>query len=412
MGRVTWTLALRQLRSARRQSGLAAGVVAVSVALVVFLNALIGGLQRRLLETTTGGIPHVVLEPAAREAQPLWAVGAPGGALYVGSRSAREVRARSIGDWEGWVRWLEALDPEVAVVVPTVEGPAVLSREARREPVRISGADPVRFDRAFRLQARVVAGRYLGLAGGEAVLGHRLADKLGLRVRDRFRVTGPAGTSTLLVAGIVRTGFSGLDDGVAFVTLRQAQSILGLGTAVTTLSVRLRRPFKAERVADRIRPVVPFEVRSWMRENRQLLAGLQAQSQSSFLIQLFVILAAGFGIVSILITNVLARVREIGILRAMGATRSQILELFALQGTVLALVGGLAGAGAGAGLAVLFYRARVAAAQSGVEVFPVDLNPRLVLGAVLLSLVVGSLASLIPARQAAGVDPIRVIRST
>ncbi|MFN3286500.1 MAG: ABC transporter permease [bacterium] len=412
MGRVTWMLALRQLRSAPRQSVLAASVVAVSVALVVFLNALIGGLQRRLLETTTGGIPHVVLEPAPREPVPVWVLRRSPDSVYVGTRSTRELRTRSIENWRSWVSWLEAVDQDIAVVIPTVEGPGVLTRESRAEPIRIVGADPDRFDRAFGLQQRLVAGRYRGLVGGEAVLGQRLADRLGLRLRDRFRVTGPAGTSTLLVAGIVRTGFPRLDDGVAFVTLRQAQSVLGLGTAVTTLSVRLQRPFEADRVADRIAPVAPFEVRSWMRENRQLLAGLQAQSQSSFLIQFFVTLAAGFGIVSILITNVLARLREIGILRAMGATRSQILEVFALQGTVLALTGGLVGAGVGVGLALLFYQARLSAAQPDIEVFPVDLNAGLVLGSVILSVVVGTLASLVPARQAAAVDPIRVIRST
>ncbi len=412
MRTVVWVLAIRQLRSARRQSALAAGVVAVSVALVVFLNALIGGLQRRLLETTTGGIPHVIIERASREPVAVWSLLDSHRFLYVGSRSGGESRSRTIEDWASLAAWVETLDRDVAVAVPSAEGPALAVREGRRESVRIVGADPVRLDRALRLQERLLLGRYLGLGSGEAVVGVRLAEKLGLELSDRFRVTGPGGSGTLRVAGILSTGFAALDDGVVFVNLRQAQLLLGLGSGVTTIGVRLRRVFEADRLADRIAAGAGLEVRSWMQENRQLLTGLQAQSQSSFLIQFFVILAAGFGIVSILVTNVLARLREIGILRAIGATRRQITQIFVLQGTLLALAGGLVGGTLGSGLSLLFYQARAAAARPGVEVFPVDLNPGLVLASVLLSVLVGGLASLVPARQAARVDPIQVIRGS
>lgn len=411
MGSLIWTLALRQLRAASRQSLLASGVVAVGVALVVFLNALIGGLQRRLLETTTGGIPHVVLRPAARQPTPLWATRTSTSGLYVGTQSARQLRNPVVDDWRTWVAWLESLDPQVAVVVPTAEGRVVISREGRQESVTVVGADPVLLDRAYGLQARLAAGRFIGLAPGEAVLGARLADRLGARVRDRIRASSGSGTATLMVAGILRTGFATLDDGVVFVSLRQGQSLLGLGTSVTSLNVRLRRPFEADRVADRIAAATRFEVRSWMRENRQLLSGLQAQARSSFLIQFFAVVASGFGIVSILITNILARLREIGILRALGATRSQVLKLFTLQGLLLSFGGGVAGAALGVALAGLFYRVQLATVQSGVEVFPVDIRPGLVASAVLLSLLVGGLAALFPARQAASVDPIQVIRS-
>lgn len=408
---LVWTLAVRLLWSARRQSALAAGVVAVSVALVVFLNALIGGLQRRLLETTTGSIMHILVARAARELTAVWSLPDSAGSLYVGTRSTLELRSRVIDDWPNLARWLQGLDPEVLLAVPTAEGPGLAVREARRESVRVVGADPDLYDRALRIQERLSEGRYVGLAVGEAVVGARLAEKLGVTSLDRFRVTGPGGSSTLRVVGILLAGSPALDDGVVLVNLRQAQLLLGLGSGVTNVGVRLRRAFEADRVAARIAAGAPVEVRSWMQENRQLLAGLRAQSQSSFLIQAFVTLAAGFGIVSILITNVLARLRAIGILRAMGATKRQITLVFAVQGVVLALTGGIVGGAAGAGLSLLFYRARLAASGPGIEVFPVDLNPQLVAVSVALSVVVGGVASLIPARHAARVDPIHVIRT-
>ncbi|GBD30619.1 Lipoprotein-releasing system transmembrane protein LolE [bacterium HR32] len=405
------SVAVRQLRRSRRQSLLAVAVVAISVTLVVFLNALIGGLQRRLIETTTGSIPHVTIRESPRTPKAIWDHTPAGGALFVGTRSAAPLRQRGVENWPLLVREVARLGAQIEVALAVAEGPALATREGRTEPVQVYGVDPELFDRALRIEQRLLAGRFLGLRGGQAAVGARLAQKLGIRPGDRLRVSTGSGVSTVLtIAGVYRTGFAGLDDGVVLVTLQEGQSLLGLGSSVTVLGLRLPRVFDADRVAAQLAGRLPYEVRSWTQDYRQLLSGLQAQSQSSFLIQLFVVVASGFGIASILTTNVLARLREIGVLRAMGATRGQVVRVFAYQGLIVGFLGGALGAAVGSGLALLFYRARLRAAPE-VETFPVDLNAATVLLAWLAACVVGYLAALAPARQAARIDPIQVIRS-
>ncbi|MHB1309595.1 MAG: ABC transporter permease [Limisphaerales bacterium] len=151
-----------------------------------------------------------------------------------------------------------------------------------------------------------------------------------------------------------------------------------------------------------------------MRENQSVLSGLRAQTQSVNLILGCTIVAAGLGIASILIMSVLGRQREIGILKAMGATARQITTVFALQGLLLALLGGLIGAGLGSALSHWLKTIKTSASATGrlVEVFPMALTPRLLATALITALVVGLLAAIYPAWRAARVNAIEVIRSS
>jgi lipoprotein-releasing system permease protein len=159
--------------------------------------------------------------------------------------------------------------------------------------------------------------------------------------------------------------------------------------------------------------MVPYEVESWMRKNENLLDALQTQTQSTALILGFTTVAAGFGIAAILITAVMSHLREIGILKAIGATRRQILTAFALEGVLVAAIGGALGLGTGAGLAIAaqhWWQAGVVARIG--RPFSVLITPELLLGSFALAVVVGLLAALYPAWRAARVDPVEVIRGT
>jgi lipoprotein-releasing system permease protein len=153
-------------------------------------------------------------------------------------------------------------------------------------------------------------------------------------------------------------------------------------------------------------------VTAWTEENQRLLGALEAQKRSSDMITLFTAIAAAFAIASILIVLVTNKLTEIGILKAMGATRRQIRTIFALQGTLLATFGGLVGCGLGVALVEGLSRIEVERAGVGrVEgLFPFALTSELVIGTIVASAVLGYLAATVPARQAAKVDPIEVIR--
>jgi len=412
----SFLVAIRHLRYGVAQTLLTIGVVASSVTLIIFLSSLIAGLQERLIENTTGAIPHIVIEQPERMPIPAWEIDSlrREDTLYVGTTMSLEQRLRKIEDWTAWLDRLRQFDTNIIAVSPEVEEQAIMTRGARSKGVSVIGVIPERHNDVVDIQSKLTQGRFFGLNGGEVAIGHQLAGDFDVTLGNKIRLINPEGVSaTYTVAGVFDTGFRGVDDSVVFVPLRDAQSLFGLGSAVTSIGLKLERIFEAEELANRLDLQLPYEAESWMEENQSLLAALRGQTQSSRLILIFTTLAAGFGIASILITAVVSKLREIGILKAMGATSRQIIEIFSFESTILAAIGGIIGAAFGSWLSLFVYRLRLVAAPGGErDVFPVIITTELVVGSIFLAIGVGFFASLYPSLRAARVDPIEVIRST
>lgn len=415
------SVALRQLRHNLGQTLLSMGVVAISVSLIVFISSLIGGLQKRLINSVTGAIPHVIIKQpqrlpiAAWETQPAPAPAAsqPREPLFVGERIKLEQRKRKIEDWNSWLDRLASFDPRVTAVSPVVEGQGFLSRGAQRRAVTVAGVIPERHNNIVDIESKLNKGRFFGLNAGEVAIGWKIADEFSLNVGDKIRLVSSdniAGTYT--IAGIFETGFFQVDTATVYVPLRDAQTLFGLGTAITSIGLKLSDIYSSDEIADRLAAQVPYEASSWMRDYGSLLTGLKAQSATSGLILAFTTIAAGFGIASIMIMSVVSKLKEIGILKAIGATRRQILVVFTLQGTLLAFLGAILGAGFGIGMALGFSTVEVVVGVTGkpVQMFPLGLSPEKILLAFGIAITTGFLASLYPAWRAARVDPIEVIR--
>jgi lipoprotein-releasing system permease protein len=166
--------------------------------------------------------------------------------------------------------------------------------------------------------------------------------------------------------------------------------------------------FAAETIAQDLAARTGVRADSWIRTNAQFFTAVQAQNTSNLVISAAVALSVAFGVASVLVVSVVQRGREIGILRAMGARRGQVLMVFLLQGGVLGLVGAVLGSAMGAGL-LLVWHDRVRQTD-GTELFPFILDPVLIGGTLAFASVVGVLAGMAPAMQAARLDPAVAIR--
>ena len=415
LDRFSRSVALRNLSFNLGQSALTVGVVAISVTLVIFLGALIGGLQRRLISSVTGSVPHVVVRQAERDPVAAWDLPreGPDAPIVVGEEVKLQQRKMKIEDWAVWTGRLRDFDPDILAVSPVVEGQAILARGEKRQSISVTGVTPELHNKVVEIEDKLVSGRFFGLNGGEAAIGFKLAEEFAVRLGDKVRITSSEGTAgDYTVAGIFDTGFAAVDGRTVFVPLRDAQSLFRLGGAVTSIGLKLRTIFEADTLAARLMMQMPYEAESWMEQNQTLLSGLRAQSQSSNLIIGFTVVASGFGIAAILIMAVVSKLREIGIYKAIGATRRQILTTFTFQGTLLAFVGSLAGTAMGVALTLGLMQVRMAASATGrpVEVFPMMLTGGLIATAIGMATGVGFVASLYPAWRAARVDPIEVIR--
>jgi lipoprotein-releasing system permease protein len=413
----TWSVALRHLRYGVGQSLLTIGVVAISVLLIVYLRTVIGGTQVRIVRNTTGAIPHITLEPPERTPIGAWRLPPyrdDTHVLYVGETVNLPKAQVKIEDWRQWLPYLQGADAGFTAVSPTVSGQAFLFRGARRQSVRLSGVIPELHNGIVDIEGSLVEGRFLQMGSGELALGIKLARDYGLKLRDKVRLVGPGNVKmNFTVAGIYETGFGIVDDGTVFVNLRDGQSLLELGGAISSFGVKMQDIFEAEVLAQRLSTRVPFKVKSWMADNPNLFFTLASQTQTITLILIMTTIAAGFGIASILIMSVTSKFREIGILKAMGATPVEIQTIFLLEGLLLAVIGCLAGLPIG--VLLLKGMANIRTMSIGGKsqaAFLIEIDPWVLFGASSVAIVTGMVAAFFPARRAGQVDPMQVIRGT
>jgi len=401
-----WFLALRFLREGRTQTLLIIAGVGVGVGVIVFLTALISGLQANLIAQTLGSQAHVVVRPPEEVARPQLEAAPADGPVVLRHVERRPQRVRSIVRWQQEREAIAAL-PEVVAVAPVVSGPAFASRGTAARAVLVRGSDLDQLEPILPIRRRLTAGREP--VGAEALVGVQLADDLGLSVGDRVRL-GPnaEGGEVFTVSGVFDLGNKDVNGRWVLVPLRAAQTLHDVVGGATELEVAVAQVFDADAVSTRIQAETGLVAESWMERNAQLLVGLRSQSSSSTMIQVFVILAVMMGIASVLIVSVVQRSREIGILRAMGTSRRRVLRVFLIQGALVGGAGSIFGSALGGALAVFFES--LARNADGSATFPVQLDAGLFLRTALLAVLIGVLAAALPARRAARLDPAAAIR--
>ena len=401
-------VALRFLREGRFQTWLIVGGAGIGVAVVIFITALVNGLQANTIKRTLGTQAHVVLRPPEEVAVPQRVAGTEGAVLP--SVQARAQRLRSIDQWQP----LEAMLDQragIAAVSPIVSGPAFAVRGDANKSVAVQGILPERYTRVIRMDDKLVAGEFR-VQPGEAVVGKDLASDLGIGVGDRFRlVTGSGSTQVddaYVVTGLVDLGIRDMNRRAVYLGFRTAQALFDLPGGASQIDLAVDDLFGAEATAQALARETGLTADSWMKTNEQLLAAINAQTITTRTIRVFVSIVVVLGIASVLVVWVVQKRREIGILRAMGASRGRIQRVFLLQGALVALIGAILGSA----LATLMIRifGKIARNMDGTPLFALAIDPALYLWTVVGAIVAGVLAAAAPARRAARLDPAQAIR--
>lgn len=373
--------------------------VAVGVAVIVFVTALIQGLQANVIERTLGTQAHIRL--LLPDEQNLIAT-PPAHLQQLVIEDKRAQRLRSINNWQQQLRALDAR-ADLTAVSPLVSGPAFAQRGEAVESVALVGIDLQRYQGIIPLQDYIIRGE-LRVGADNVLIGTLLADDLGVQVGSKIRLdTGQQQSVVVNIAGIFELGVRELDSRYVYLELKQAQPLLDLPGGVTVIDLKVADIFTAEDIAQRMARLTGLKAESWIATNSQLMNALSAQSLSTNMIIVFVGISVAFGIASVLSVSVVQRTREIGILRATGATQGQILRVFLVQGASFGLFGALVGLVASYGLVMAFN-------TFGPGLFYIPIPLTLVLWALVLATVTGILAAAVPARRAAALDPVVAIR--
>ena len=405
-------LAWRHLVSGGSQTVLTVFAVAIAVTVIIFIQTLITGVQRRFIGDLVGPLPHITVKPPDPLPQTLAQVQKPPHGELLVSDQQKSVQQRT--DLEQW-RTLEtqlAQFPHVKTVTSAVRGSAFLFRGEKRFPVTISGAEPIQQEKISPLQKDLIAGHWLDIGPDDVVIGVRLAEEAGLRLGDRVRLQSAQGvTQVFLVAGLLYTGNNATDLGQAFITLRAAQSLFRTGQNVSSILIKLDDAFEADNVAKQLEQAIPYKVDSWMKDSAFILNALRTQNQTRIMICAFVLLASAFAIASVLIVSVIQKQKQIGILKSMGARDRQILIVFTLEGLGVALAGSLVGCVWGYFLLrALENIPQVARFGKVDKLFSVIYEPSIFLGASGAAIFATLIASILPSLRAAKLNPVEVIR--
>ncbi|WP_308873543.1 ABC transporter permease [Thiothrix subterranea] len=400
-----WILAIRFMRQARMQTLLIMSGVALGVSVIVFISALISGLQTNLFKRTLDFQAQIIILPPKEISRPLHQAG--DGAMLATLVQPRAQRLQSVDQWQTVLAQVAKMDG-VSVVAPVVSGAGFIVRGEANKAVGLTGIEPETYLQLIALNSKIIAGT-ANITGTDMLVGLDLAKDLGVWTGDKLNLqTASGGTATLSIRGIFDYGNSGMNSRSVYIALRTAQSLLDLAGGVTSVEVNLDEPFTAETVAQTIQAQTGLKVDSWIATNAQFFSALEAQGMSNNVIRFFVGLTAALGIASVLVVSVVQKSKAIGILRATGTSRQQILRLFLLQGALTGLIGSLLGAFVG-WLFLIVWR-NIAINADGTQLFPITFDPMLFVYAAVGATLVGILAALFPALQAARLDPAVAIR--
>jgi lipoprotein-releasing system permease protein len=399
-----WLVAIRFLREGKVQTSFIVGGVAIGVGVIVFMSALLSGLQANFVKRVLTGQAHIQLLPPKEISRVLPSTLK---AKQDNIIQAPLQRAKSIDQWQSLSDQMRAM-PEVHIVSPTVSGSALVVRGAASRAINVVGVEPDLYFQIVPMADKMVKGS-ANIQVNDILIGTELATDLALGLGDKLRVTAANGNAnTFVISGIFDLGNKAANARTTLMGIRSAQSLLGLVGGVTSLDMTVHDVYAAEEVAHQITAFTGVQADSWIKTNEQFFTAVNAQTTANTAIRVFVALSVAFGIASVMVVSVVQKSREIGILRAMGITRGQIMRIFLLQGGLLGFGGSLAGSLLGfLGLALW---QQLQKNPDGTVMFAITLEPSLFLSALVLASLTGLLASYAPALNAAKLDPVVAIR--
>ena len=394
-------VARRYLLSNPSQTLLLIAGVALGVTVFIFITALIAGLEVRLTEQVTGDNAHVSIEAPTRVARVI-----TGDVPVESIALVSTLQRKQIRNWPMVVDLLRSTDG-VSAISPQISGSAFLVKGEAVSPLSVLGVEPDGVDAISQITPKVVGGSGQLRADG-LLIGAKMAEEFGLEAGQAILLRTERGVERqLTISGIFRTGLQSLDERVAFMSMQTARPLFALPEGVTNIEVKLADPSQAREMARFLGEATALRATPWQEKNESLEDALQAQGQTGKMIQAFSLISIIIGIASALVLSAYRRRSEVGIMRAFGISGSFIIWVFLLQGLLIGLVGAVVGCGVGYGLCVFLEGITKA---DGTSALPIAPEQGGYVAALVLTTLGAVIASIIPARNAARVDPLEAIQ--
>lgn len=351
--------------------------IAIGVSVQIFIGLLISGLQESLIDKTVGSTPHITIT---------------------------QEEDLSFGDFE-------IKNDEFTAVAYQAEGPAFAITEDDDASILLRGLS-AEGDQLYKLSEKIVDGK-MPSQKNDVIVGLGLKEKLNLKVNDTLTLrTINNQTVDVKVVGIVDLKVDSINNSWVLSTLPTAQGLFEMDDKITSIAIQVKDVFKADTLAEELKadmPVTDLEVVNWKEQNEDLLSGLNGQSISSIMIQVFVLVSVVLGIASVLAITVLQKSKQIGILKAMGIPDNTASQIFLFQGLILGFYGAILGVLFGLGLILAF--TTFARNPDGSALIPINYDIPFILFSGSVAILSALIASFIPAARSKKLSPMEVIRN-
>jgi lipoprotein-releasing system permease protein len=410
--RVNFQIALAHLTHRRRQTLVSVLGVSLGVGFFIATSAMMQGSEQDLTDKLINSQPHVTIKDEFRHpsVQPLFQVFDEGAVSLKGVKP-RE-RLRGIKDYKGKVSQIE--EEEGAIASAVLTGQVIVRYGGKDRSVSILGVDPDKEVQLTTIEEDMIEGGMdaLKTTSDGIVIGTGLSTRLQLLVGDLASVVSPTGhVMRMKVVGIFRAGNVMLDEGHAYVLLKDAQVLMNKPNIADQIRVRLADPNVAMEVAATIERRWTYRTESWQEANEDFLSLFVVRNVILYSIVSAIMIVASFGIFNIISTVVMEKRRDIAILMSMGFRAYDIRQIFLMQGIALGIIGMLLGWGVGYGLVE-----GLGSIKFELEGFYDD--SRLPLDRGFYQYVIGGIFALsssivaawIPAHRASRVRPVEIIR--
>jgi len=386
--KLPFKIAVRFLKSSKGQTILIATGIAIGVSVQIFIGSLIQGLQKSLIDKTIGNSSQITVVSNNDD--------------------------KTIENWSEKISQIKGTDNRIEKISPAADSPAFIKYSDKTAPILIRGLNFEPEVDIYNIKSKIYEGNVPENLY-EVLVGKNLKDELKLKIGDEISLITPNGKNKdSIVTGFYDLKVSNINKSWIITSLKTSQDIFDFNNKVTSIEMQVNSKdvFKADEIAMKVKGKLTdtyIIVENWKDQNEELLGGLNGQSVSSLMIQVFVLISVTLGIASVLAVTVVQKSKQIGILKAMGIKDRDASMIFLYEGLLLGIAGAILGIIFGITLMVVF--TKFALNSDGTSIIPLYLDYKFIAISGLIAVVSASIAALIPARSSLKLEPIEVIKN-
>ncbi|WP_133128668.1 ABC transporter permease [Legionella nagasakiensis] len=406
-------IALKHLLARKRQSLVSLLGIVLGVSFFLTISSLMQGSEKDFIKRLIDNSPHITImdeyrNPRLQPVHQLYQHGA------IELRSVKPLtETRGIRGYEQIIGYLRHTLADI-YVSPALVGQALLNYAGKDFSITMNGMVPEEIKTVSTINHYMLVGTIDDLVVNPdgIVIGSELARKLSLKLGDNITATATSGqVRTFKILGIFRTGRSDFDTNQTFVSLKRAQALLNRVNRANSILIKLPMPHQAYELAAQIERQIGYQAVSWQEKSEDLLNTLVIRNIIMYSVVSAVLIVAAFGIYNVISTVVMEKHRDIAILKSIGFYGRDIQFIFIIQGLLLGMMGCLLGLPLGSLLMYALMQVQFKPpGSSEVVSMPLDWGYLQFVIAAAFAMIAAVVAALLPARKAALVQPVDILR--